>query len=375
MVCLKSFIVVETFYFQASFTTFVCFSQDNYQEGHRWGKMALKILEKEKQRNPFIRTRIMLHLLLLWWGRPLRESSHEMFKVYKLGMQFGDVASASVALTYYLRWMLYAGEKLSSLQGQYDSYLKQVVKFNREAAKQSILDKVLIDLLVGVPCETFSIFDGMIVNEASLLADSLYRRNYQIISSVYVSRFFAEFWMGNYSEALPWSTMFLSCVKMSGPFMIKLLFTGCMGVASFQLYRDGKGEKHFNTGKEMLDELEKWSEHSADDVLKNKLLLLRAEHFASICEVSKAKDAYESSIRTARKYGRINEQALAYELQGNYLSSIVEIPEATASYRNAHELYTQWGALAIAKRIKENHSLDLVAGEMELNSTKHARDW
>ena len=132
---------------------------DDYKEGQRWGTMALKILERAKQRSPFIRTRIMVNFLILIWDRPLRDSAQEMFNAYELGMKSGDVSSACLALTLHLSWLFMEGENLRSLQGKYDHYLPQLVKFNKEAAKSAILDKLNIDFLLGVPCESFSIFE------------------------------------------------------------------------------------------------------------------------------------------------------------------------------------------------------------------------
>ena len=82
-----------------------------------------------------------------------------MFETYELGLKFGDVASASVALGMHLRWLFLEGEKLSSLQGKYDVYIKQMAKYNKEAAKLAILDQLNVNLLMGVSCESFSIFE------------------------------------------------------------------------------------------------------------------------------------------------------------------------------------------------------------------------
>ena len=216
----------------------------------------------------------------------------------------------------------------------------------------------------------------MICDEAYLLADALSKQNRNLVSSIYFRRFFEAFWSCQYSEALKWSKFAMEHSTISGPKMIKMFLYVTMGFVEFQLYREGKGEIHYNKGKEMLNALEKRSRDCSEDLFNNKLLLLQAEHFAAICEVEKAKEAYDASIRTARNFGRVNDQALAYELQGNYLSSIVEITQATESYKNAYNCYMKWGNLTKAKQIQENHRLDLaVDAEIEINPMKHRRDW
>ena len=80
-------------------------------------------------------------------------------KTWELGRKTGDVHSASLALMQALRFSMIAGEKLPSLQNKYDQYLKQVIKYNKEAAKSGIVDKMSIDFLMGVETSDFSIFE------------------------------------------------------------------------------------------------------------------------------------------------------------------------------------------------------------------------
>ena len=55
-----------------------------------------------------------------------------------------------------------------------------------------------------------------------------------------------------------------------------------------------------NEGKEMLDPLKVWVKHSKPN-FENKLTLLEAEHYGSMCSVVGAKESYE-----------LDEQGLAY---------------------------------------------------------------
>jgi len=346
--------------------------RNDHKGGLRWAKLTLKILERAKQRNPFIRTRIMVNFLVLIWHQTLRVSAQEMVKAYELGMKSGDVSGASMAIYLHLQYLFMEGENLSSLQEKNDYYIKQVVKFNKETAKRLILDRMNLDFLIGVPCESFSIFDGMIYNEVSLLADAFSNKNRILVSSIYFRRHFEAFWGGQYVQALKWSKLASDYAgKVSGPRMINMFLYVTMGIVFFQLYREGKGDIYYDRGKVMLKTLERGLQDCSNDLFNNKLLLLQAEHYAAICEVKKAKAAYEASIQTAKKFSRVNDEALAYELQGKYLSSIVD-PQASESYKKSYRCFMKWGALAKAKMIKETHHVDVKA---EINPMKHRRDW
>ena len=61
----------------------------------------------------------------------------------------------------------------------------------------------------------------------------------------------------------------------------------------------------------MLDQVEAWAENSKP-IFENKLILLEAEYYASMCNVVAAKESYELAIKVARDNGYIHEQGLAY---------------------------------------------------------------
>ena len=177
-----------------------------------------------------------------------------------------------------------------------------------------------------------------------------------VVMAIYWRRFFTNFWAGSYVEAENWAKAATAARynKTAPPMILNLLTTGARGVIYFHLYRDGKGDWYFSEGEKMLKELEEWQEHCEHTVI-NRVHLMRAERFASICEVKQAKSSYEAAIKSSRDCGRVHDQALAYELFGNYLRSIVDIDKSIDCYKAAHSLYTQWGAVSIARRIQDKY--------------------
>ena len=80
-----------------------------------------------------------------------------------------------------------------------------------------------------------------------------------------------------------------------------------MGLIAFHTYRDGEGEDYLEKGKEALVKMEVWGNCSAA-THTNKLLLLKAEHHASMCNIDAAKAAFQASVRAACDYGLVHEQ-------------------------------------------------------------------
>ena len=68
---------------------------------------------------------------------------------------------------------------------------------------------------------------------------------------------------------------------------------------------------------------------------------------------------------------------LAYEMYGKYLASICD--DAQEWFLKAHECYSQWGAIAKANQLRDDHGLALALSGMNDESTlsssaKHRRD-
>ena len=294
-----------------------------------------------------------------------------MFESYKTGMLVGDVANAMQSLYLSLRFAFFAGDKLSVLSRSYDKYLASMVKYSIESAKAAVMNKILINDLTGNTVDPFFVFNGLIPDEHFLLADAKSRNNVLLIENIHQCRFFIAFYNGDYAKAEEIYEVILSFSTSQAPRMLTIQGTFLRGLISFQLYRDGQGEEWQSKGKTLLDKMEPWLQKSKS-LFENKVLLLRAEHLASIPNISDAIEMYNASIKSARDHGHIHEEGLAYEFMGNFFASIVESTEATRCYKNAHRCYMIWGAVAKADKIWKDHQLDHFNG-IEPRA-KHGRD-
>ena len=88
-----------------------------------------------------------------------------------------------------------------------------------------------------------------------------------------------------------------------------------MGLIAFKMYRDGEGEEHLDKGKKALDKMKILSNCSTAN-FGNKLLLLEAEHQASMCNIHAANVAFEESVRSARDHGLVHEQGEHNSMNG-----------------------------------------------------------
>ena len=90
----------------------------------------------------------------------MKQSADDLFRIHEQGMKYGNVESASMALCYYFRWTFIVGEMpLSTLKAKQEKVLAQLARYNIDAVKFSVLYLVNINILMGVPCDAYSVFE------------------------------------------------------------------------------------------------------------------------------------------------------------------------------------------------------------------------
>lgn len=107
-----------------------------------------------------------------------------------------------------------------------------------------------------------------------------------------------------------------------------------------------------------MTEVESWS-HQCQWNYENKLLLLKAERSFALGDISGAAALYELSINSAREHKFIHEEALAYELFGNFKMENGQSSVGQKHLDTACELYKRWGAYRKVESMMKSKSVEL----------------
>ncbi len=256
----------------------------------------------------------------------------------------------------------------------YTLFFMFVQKRYKELAKLALIYVAMIETLIGTKSNAFDIFEGTIPSENFILADAKARQNMVFIEMIHTMRFFTSFWFGDFQTANDLYDMTLS---RTHPTVYSIPSHWFRGIIAYQLYRDGEGEEWLEEGNKMLQKFEELVKQSSTNSFESKLLLLRAEYYASSCEIINAKLVFDASIKSARDHGFIHDQGLAYECYGKFLASIVDNGAALNCFKSAHMCYLQWGALALAEHVWNKYKLNTFDEGVSqiLASSKHERSW
>jgi len=316
---------------------------------------------------------LCFYTFVYFWFVPLQHSSNQLQEIHELSLKLGDTATACISQCWRLQFLFFQGDRLSSIVDQADRYLQLMAKFHIGIAQHTTLDKELFDTLAGQNSDPYAIFNGEICNKESLLAHAQSKMHSQIVVAVHRHNFFVSFWMGDYEEAAKASDIAMSICGAKLPKLPLVCHIFFRGIVAFHHYQNGKGESWLDEGNAAQKQLENWVTTSKP-IVENKLVLLEAEHYASMGNVVAAKESYELSIKIARDNGYIHEQGLAYECMGKYLDKIVEVRDAKRCFMSAYTCYMQWGAVAKADKLWKDQDLNLSTECFEISAIKRERD-
>jgi predicted ATPase len=86
------------------------------RDAHRWGRVALSLLDRFEDRSHEARTRHVVHDLVGTWTVPLRSTLDDLRAVVEIGRETGDLEYAAYAAHAYVHNAFYAGVALQTLQ-------------------------------------------------------------------------------------------------------------------------------------------------------------------------------------------------------------------------------------------------------------------
>ncbi|KAL7554477.1 hypothetical protein ACHAWF_017948 [Thalassiosira exigua] len=160
------------------------------------------------------------------------------------------------------------------------------------------------------------------------------------------------------------------------------------GLICFHFARQSSnGQKWITKGKSILTRMKGWAEHCSWN-FENKALLLEAELWFTLGNVTIAEDLYIKSIQSAREHKFVHEEGLASELAGLFFHRRGQRPKSYSFSWHAIKKYKEWGAAAVAERLEKDiqrlcgHTSDLVHEKRLIekflapdeNSSKKRRD-
>ncbi|WP_339135603.1 MAG: AAA family ATPase [Candidatus Electrothrix sp. GW3-4] len=339
-----------------NFASLLCCAFNNIKKGYQTGQAGLWVLEKFSSDALRAKVFASYYVTVHHWKRHAQESIQPLIEGCRYGLETGDLEFAGITLMHCSSYLCWLGHPLPIVEEQHKKFSGLMHRFNLEyqATYLTIWQQMVFNLQGrnSIPCR----LQGEVFDEDELLP-TLVENNYGMaIFGVYLAKILLCYLFKEIDQALD-NALLAEKYEQAN--------TGVMVVPIYQFYYSlallaSLSTIQDNTQKNILRQIEAhqkqmklWATHAPDN-FQHRYALVEAEK-ARFLGKPKAGEWYEQAILLAEKNNYRIEEALAYELAGEYYSEQGMKKIARTFFQEARSSYSRWGATAKVLHLENNH--------------------
>lgn len=329
-------------------------------EGYRWGKLSLRLLEAYEAKELESKVYALFYIFVIHWKVHVREAVPGLLQGVRSGLESGDIEYAGYNAIHYCTFPLFYGEDLETVDEEMQTYEEMSLKLQQQYQLYYI--RMWRQLLLGLRAEGC---DGVHLagsgfDERTMLANLGENRTSKF--TLHQSRAMLLYAFGHYEAAIESSRQAREFVDAAAGFVSPVAHNQFYSLSLLAHYAE-LSEDEQKAALELVDanqvQMDQWAGHAPENN-RHKHDLIAAERARATRSALEALSLYESSIAGARRHGYLQDEALAYELMARTLNELGHRELAQQQMTAAYRLYRRWGAAAKADALQEAHP-DLVA--------------
>ncbi|MGM3305049.1 AAA family ATPase [Anabaena sp. WFMT] len=348
-------------YIYSTYGMLVCSLKGEVNYGNKFGKLALKLLEKFN--NPKLEAHVVqIYYGNIWhWKEFLRniDVHNKLRHGFNTGIDTGENECASYAAIDYCFMRFICGYSLEDVDREYQKYSafieKTKIVFCIYCIK--ILHKIAINFLEINNDHGLIIGKSKKEEEETLKGWIQNQSNDWLIFFVFFAKTVYFYFFKNYTEAYSngieankyviASSAFLTAPQHNFYFSLSLL-------AHCNACNIQQQEELIKQVDKNQENMKTWANHCLEN-FQHKYDLVAAEKARVLGQNWQAEELYEKAIQGAKKYEFIHEEALAYERAAEFYLQLGREEIGQLYLKNAHHCYTHWGAKAKVKQLEDEY--------------------
>ncbi|MEK7990015.1 MAG: AAA family ATPase [Thiotrichaceae bacterium] len=332
--------------------------ENNIEDGHRFGKLAVKLIEFPKFKQFTSKVLEVVNGHVWHFKKPLRETLPYLEKGYQSGLEMGDFEYVGYNAFFYCCNAYLAGLELTQLEQKMATYNEGIRQVNAETALrwQSPFWQAALNLLghTDNPC----VLMGEAYNQEELLPILKQTNNQAAMSTLYINSLILCYLFEDYEHALE-NTMLVEENKgaLTGMYAVSAWFF-YDSLTRLALYDAvSKIEQHAFLEKVIANQkaVKNWANYAPMNHL-HKWHLVEAEYHRILGhDTDEILEHYEQAITLAKTHKYVQEQALANELLAKFWLKKAKDKYAKVHVLEAHYHYQQWGAIAKVRNLEQRY--------------------
>ncbi|NEO18950.1 MULTISPECIES: AAA family ATPase [unclassified Moorena] len=327
------------------------------EAGYQFGQLALKLLERFKDKTFKARTYAIYNFSLKHWKEPLRDISSVSTEAYQSGIETGDLEYAASAMVTYAYALYLSGIELTDAKKETAKAIVATIQTQQEAYlhwTQTYMQAILN--LMGEtenPCRLI----GEAYDEEKMMPVHLGSGDRTALMHAYSHKLALCYLFQEFQQAVENADQFEDYAANAGSSFILTTAYFYDALARLAFYPDASETERAEILTKVAakqEKMELWAKQAPMNFL-HKFYLVEAERARVLGKDSEARDYYDRAITLAHKNDYLNEEALAYELAGKFYLARNQNHVARHYLQDAHYTYQGWGAVAKVKDLEARY--------------------
>ena len=351
----------------AAYGIMLCGVLGNFDQGYRFGQLAIRTLDKFKEKRFRGSVIFVFANFIAHWRDPLRSTLDHLREAYHSARENGDIVFAWDAATNTCYHATFAGVQLERLEADCRGYLNVLTRINRKNPQHTlgIYHQVVLNLLGRAASPTRLV--GAAYDEEQMLPVHLACNDRVNLFNLYLNKQILCFLFHEMDAAADHGRQvadYREAVIATYSYALSHFYGALTRLFDCETRSLGQRRRAMRQVRSNLGKLRLWARHAPSNY-QHKVHLVEAEIARVWGREPAAAKLYSLAIRLARENGFVNEEALASELAGRFHLAWGKPESGKAFLREARYAYLRWGARAKVRDLESRYPECLNEGEAE----------
>jgi len=325
--------------------------------GYHFGQLALKLLERFKDKTFKARIYAVYKFFLKHWNEPLRDTSSFCLEAYQSGIETGDLEYAASAMSSYGYALYLSGLELMDTQKEMAKAIEATIQTRQEAYLHwtQIYMQAILNL-IGQADNSCRLI-GEVYDEEKMMPLHLAAKDRTAMMHAYSHKLSLCYLFQEFQQAVENADQFEEYAANAGSSFILPTAYFYDTLARLAVYPNASEAEREEIQRKVAakqEKMELWAKQAPMNFL-HKFYLVEAERDRVLGNDADAREYYDKAISLAHENEYLNEEALAYELAGRFYLARNQNHVARHYLQDAHYAYLRWGAAAKVKDLETRY--------------------
>ena len=343
----------------------------NIDAGYRFGRVGLDLVDRLGAKKYEAAARTYYGAFIMHWKHSLHDTLEPLAETYQIGLETGDVGSASIAALIYAYHAYFAGRELGALEREISSFSQAMEQLNQTTTLISnrFFHQIVLNLRGESPdpCQII----GTSYDREVMLPIHLEANDRSIIWNLYWNQLVLCYLFHDFEGAVENADFAADYADAAIASYSSGAYPFYDSLARLAIYSEASRSQRRRIIRRVRTnqkKLRKWARLAPMNYL-NKLHLVDAERARVLGNSIEAEEQYEKAIDLANTHGFVQEEALAYELAAHFYLERGRHQVAQVYASNSYQAYRRWGALAKVRDLETRYGQLLALSPIEKSRT------